>query len=61
MKRSIIVVLVALLTLVQFAMSGNAQVAPTEVRTFVLSNEGPGYLIDDLIARGYGNSNLWQI
>ncbi|MFH1157262.1 MAG: IPTL-CTERM sorting domain-containing protein, partial [Pseudomonadota bacterium] len=66
MKRSIIVVLVALLTLVQFVMSGNAQVAPTEVRTFVLSNELgatglQGGLIDQLIAAGHGSENLYTV
>ena len=29
--------------------------------TFVLSNEAPGYLIDHLIATGYGNTNLYQV
>ncbi|MFH1152392.1 MAG: IPTL-CTERM sorting domain-containing protein [Pseudomonadota bacterium] len=66
MKRSIIVVLVALLTLVQFVMSGNAQVTPTEVRTFVLSNELgatglQGGLIDQLIAAGHGNDSLYTV
>jgi hypothetical protein len=29
--------------------------------TFVLSNEAPGYLIDKLIASGYGNNNLFEV
>ncbi|KAF5037124.1 hypothetical protein DSECCO2_567970 [anaerobic digester metagenome] len=29
--------------------------------TFVLSNEAPGYLIDKLIANGYGNNNLFEV
>jgi hypothetical protein len=28
--------------------------------TFVLSNEGPGFLIDQLVNAGYGNENLYQ-
>ena len=28
--------------------------------TFVLSNEGPGFLIDQLVNAGYGNLNLYQ-
>ncbi|MFH1194399.1 MAG: BACON domain-containing carbohydrate-binding protein [bacterium] len=28
--------------------------------TFVLSNEAPGYLIDNLIVAGYGSSNLYE-
>jgi hypothetical protein len=31
------------------------------VLTFVISNEAPGYLIDELIADGYGSSNLYQV
>ncbi|MFH1152797.1 MAG: hypothetical protein V1793_03180, partial [Pseudomonadota bacterium] len=62
MKRSIIVVLVALLTLIQFSLSGNVQADSTDVRTFVLSNElgaaGQGGLIDQLIAAGHGSESL---
>jgi hypothetical protein len=29
--------------------------------TFVLSNEAPGYLIDNLIANGYGDKNLFEV
>lgn len=29
--------------------------------TFVLSNEAPGYLIDNLIANGYGEKNIFQV
>jgi hypothetical protein len=31
------------------------------VRTFMLSNEAPGYLIDKLIAAGHGSENLYQV
>jgi hypothetical protein len=30
-------------------------------RTFMLSNEAPGYLIDKLIAAGHGSENLYQV
>jgi hypothetical protein len=29
--------------------------------TFVISNETPGYLIDQLVARGYGDSSLYAV
>ncbi|MCX6223909.1 MAG: T9SS type A sorting domain-containing protein [Bacteroidia bacterium] len=34
---------------------------PDTALTFVLSNEAPGYLIDNLIAAGFGNSNLYEV
>jgi hypothetical protein len=30
-------------------------------RSFVISNEGPGFLIDKLIAAGHGDDNLYQV
>ena len=30
-------------------------------RSFVISNEAPGYLIDKLIAAGHGSENLYQV
>jgi hypothetical protein len=60
MKKFLHVVLVGLL-LVLFPLSGNAQLAPIDVPTFVLSNEAPGYLIDKLIAAGHGSESLYQV
>lgn len=31
------------------------------VTTFIISNEAPGHLVDDLIARGHGNDTLLQV
>jgi hypothetical protein len=31
------------------------------VRSFFLSNESPGFLIDKLVAAGHGNQNLYQV
>lgn len=31
------------------------------IRTFFLSNETPGFLMDKLVAAGYGNQNLYQV
>ena len=64
MKKCMLVVLVVLL-LALFSLSGNAQAGPGDVRTFVLSNElgleGQGGLIDRLIAAGHGSKNLYQV
>ena len=57
MKKSMFVVLVGVL-ITLFSLSGNARA--DDVLTFVLSNEAPGYLIDELIAGGYGNSSLYE-
>jgi hypothetical protein len=65
MKKSMFAVLVVLL-LALFSLPGNVHADSNDPRTFVLSNElGPaglqGGLIDQLIAAGYGNYNLYQI
>jgi hypothetical protein len=36
-------------------------VSEVEALTFILSNEAPGYLIDNLIANGYGDSSLYAV
>ena len=38
-----------------------AQAESTGIRTFVISNEAPGYLIDKLITAGHGSENLYQV
>jgi hypothetical protein len=65
MKKSMLVVLSVML-LALFSLSGNVQADSNDPRTLVLSNElGPaglqGGLIDQLIAAGYGSQNLYQI
>ena len=42
------------------ALSFSQTYADKTATTFVLSNEGPGHLIDDLIAGGYGNGSLFE-
>jgi hypothetical protein len=58
-------VVLVVLSLALFSLSGKALADSNDPRTFVLSNElGPaaqGGLIDRLIAAGYGSQNLYQI
>jgi hypothetical protein len=57
MKKSMFVVLVVM-ALALFPLSGNAQVVESDVRSFVLTNDLNGDLIQRLIANGC--SNLYQ-
>jgi hypothetical protein len=41
-----------------FAQSPRIEI---NAKTFMLSNEAPGYLIDNLIAAGYGDSSLYAV
>lgn len=57
-------VVLVVLSLALFSLSGKALADSNDARTLVLSNElGPaqGGLIDRLIAAGYGSQNLYQI
>ena len=64
MKKSLLVV-PAVVLLALFTLSGKALADSTDPRTFVLSNErGPaaqGGLIDQLIAAGHGDDNLYEV
>ena len=57
MKKSMLVVLVVML-LALFPLSGNAQVVPIDVRSFVLTDDSNGDLIQRLVANGC--NNLYQ-
>lgn len=62
MKKSLPVLLVVLL-LALFSLSGKALAVSNDARTLVLSNESGavvgGGLIDQLIAAGHGSENLY--
>jgi hypothetical protein len=64
MNKQIFITLVFLLfAIVCNPQNSFAQLTPNEInaRTFMLSNEAPGYLIDNLIAAGYGDSSLYAV
>jgi hypothetical protein len=58
------VVVLVVLSLALFSLSGKALADSNDARTLVLSNElgaAQGGLIDRLIATGHGSQNLYQI
>jgi hypothetical protein len=64
MKKSMLVVLAGML-LALFSLSGNVYADSDDFRSFVLSNElgsaNEGGLIDQLIAAGHGDDNLYEV
>lgn len=62
MKKILLtVMMVLLISSLALAGSGKIDLQLTEdATTFVLSNEGGGYLIDELINAGYGNKSLYD-
>jgi hypothetical protein len=64
MNKQIFITLVfLLLAIICNPRKSIAQTTPVEieVKTFMLSNEAPGYLIDNLMANGYRDSSLYAV
>ncbi|MCX6223908.1 MAG: MBG domain-containing protein [Bacteroidia bacterium] len=60
-KLAFLILLLSVIWCIPISSFAQTTSVPDTVLTFVLSNEAPGYLIDKLIAAGYGNNNLYQV
>ena len=68
MRKQLLVVLIILTTLLgkgetysKRIVEQNGMLNADTAKTFMLSNESPGFLIDNLTAQGQGNINLNQV
>lgn len=58
-KKHGLLILVAMLAVLS-SLPAYAQLLPSDTLTFILSNEAPGHLINELIAGGHAGANLYQ-